>query len=187
MFRSQFKLLPRIRCLITLRIKSSIINIDSTITDNIIRHGTSGRSLRYSRETVGPRMEPWGTPALTGYSCEEFSSRTTRSRLLLRKEEKRPYIWPEIPHDLSLWRRPPCQTLSKALDMQSATTAWVAPDLLQGLAILSDTTVRRSKIDREDLKPYSKSEKESHFPRWSTILLFTSFSRLYRPRRKTGR
>ena len=21
----------------------------------------------YSRESVGPRMEPWGTPALTGY------------------------------------------------------------------------------------------------------------------------
>ena len=36
-FRSQFKLLPQIRCLITLRIESSIISIDSNITDNIIR------------------------------------------------------------------------------------------------------------------------------------------------------
>ena len=58
-------------------------------------------------------MEPWGTLALTGYSCEDFPSRTTRSRLLLRKEEIRPNIWPEIPSDLSLWRRPACQTLSK--------------------------------------------------------------------------
>ena len=37
-FRSQFKLLSRIRCLVTLRIKSSIISIDSSnITDNIVR------------------------------------------------------------------------------------------------------------------------------------------------------
>ena len=51
----------------------------------------------YSRKSVGPRMEPWGTPALTGYSCEDFPSRTTQSCLLLRKEEIRPNIWPEIP------------------------------------------------------------------------------------------
>ena len=43
----------------------------------------------YSRKSVGPRMEPSGTPTLTGYSCEDFPSRTTRSRLLLRKEERR--------------------------------------------------------------------------------------------------
>ena len=30
-------------------------------------------------------MDPWGTPALTGYSCEDFPSRTTQSHLLLRK------------------------------------------------------------------------------------------------------
>ena len=30
-----------------------------------------------SRESDGPRMEPGGTPALTGYSFEDFSSRTT--------------------------------------------------------------------------------------------------------------
>ena len=36
-------------------------------------------------------MEPSGTPALTGYSCEDFPSRTTRSRLLLRKKETRKF------------------------------------------------------------------------------------------------
>ena len=35
-----------------------------------------------------------------------------------------------------------CQTLSKALDISSAT-AHVAPDLLKALANLSDTTVRK--------------------------------------------
>ena len=51
----------------------------------------------YGRKSVGPRMEPWGTPALTRYSCEDFPSRNTWSRLLLRKEEIRLNIWPEIP------------------------------------------------------------------------------------------
>ena len=39
----------------------------------------------------------------------------------------------------------------KALDISSAT-ALVAADLLKALAILSDTTVRRPAIDREDPK-----------------------------------
>ena len=55
-------------------------------------------------------MDPWGTPALTGYSCEYLPSRTTWSCLLLRKEEIRKNIWPEIPLGLSLWGRSACQT-----------------------------------------------------------------------------
>ena len=31
----------------------------------------------YSRKRIGPRMDPSGTPALTGYSCEAFPSRTS--------------------------------------------------------------------------------------------------------------
>ena len=49
--------------------------------------------------------------------------------------------------------RPACQTLSKPLDI-SSDTARVTPDLLKALAILSDTIVRRSAADQEDLKPY---------------------------------
>ena len=48
--------------------------------------------------------------------------------------------------------------MSKALDKSSATTR-VALDLLKALTILSDTTVKRSAVDQEDLKPYCKSEK----------------------------
>ena len=57
----------------------------------------------YSRKSLGPRMEPWGTPVLTGYSCEDFPSITTWGCLLLRKEEIRPNIWNvtlDIPEDL---------------------------------------------------------------------------------------
>ena len=53
--------------------------------------------------------------------------------------------------------RPASQTLLKALDISSATAREV-PHLLKALAILSDTTVRRSAVDREDLNPYWKSE-----------------------------
>ena len=45
-----------------------------------------------SRKGVGPEMEPSGTPALTGYYCEDFQSRATRNRLLLKKDEIRPNI-----------------------------------------------------------------------------------------------
>ena len=116
----------------------------------------------YSRKCVGPRRDPWGTPALTGYSCDVCHSRTTQSCLLLRNKEIRPNSWPEIPSDLSLWRRPAWSTLSKAFNISSAT-AQVAPDLLKALAILSDTTVRRSSVDIENLKPYWKSEKKVTF------------------------
>ena len=93
----------------------------------------------YSRKIVGPRMEFWGTPALTEYSHEDFPSRTTQSHLLLRNEEIRPNIWPEIGYIK-------CYSSS-------------SPSLLNTLAILSDTTVRRSAVDRKDLKAYWKSEK----------------------------
>ena len=116
-------------------------------------------SIVYS---AGPRMSPQGTSVLTGYSCEDRSSRTTQSRLLLRKEEVRPNPWPEIPKDLSLWGRPACHTLSKALDISSAT-ARVVPDLLKALVILSDTVVRRWAVDQDCLRPYWKSEKKTTF------------------------
>ena len=58
----------------------------------------------------------------------------------------------------------------------------------KALAILSDTTVRRSAVDQEDLKRYWKSEKRPHFSRWSTILLFTKILKtlLTTERRLTG-
>ena len=58
-----------------------------------------------------------------------------------------------------MWRRPACQTLSKALDISSAT-ARVVPDLWKALAILSETCARRSAVDHEDLKPYWNQKKD---------------------------
>ena len=64
------------------RLESSIININSNTQIT-----SSGGSLMYSGKNVGPGMEPWGPPALTGYSCEDFPYRTTWRLLLLRKSE----------------------------------------------------------------------------------------------------
>ena len=33
----------------------------------------------YNKKSVGPRMDPWGTPALTGYSCEESAQQIWKS------------------------------------------------------------------------------------------------------------
>ena len=93
----------------------------------------------------------------------------------MRKEEVRPNIWTEIPQDLSLWRRLACQTLLKTLDISSAR-AEIVPDPFKDLAILSDTTIRRSAVDVEDPKSCWKSEKKPHFCSWSKSLLSRSFS-----------
>ena len=141
----------------------------------------------YSRKSVRLWMDPWETPTLTGYSCEDFPCRVTRSCLLRRKEKIRPNIWPEIPQGLGLWRRPACQTLSKALGISHAIV-WVASDLLKVLAILSDATFRRSAVDLEDLNHTENQKKTPHFFRWSTTLLFTIFWKtlLTTERRPTG-
>ena len=84
-----------------------------------------------------------------------------------------------------MWRRPACPTLSKASDL-SSSTAQVTSDMLKAPAILSDTTVRRSAVDQID---HIGNQKKGTFSRWSTILLFTSFSNTYltTERRLTGR
>ena len=51
----------------------------------------------------------------------------------------------------------------KSLDISSATAR---EDLdIKALAILLDTTLRRSAVDREDLKSYGKLEKRPNFSR----------------------
>ena len=51
-------------------------------------------------------------------------------------------------------------------------------DLLKALSSLKDTNIRRSAVDREDLKAYQKSAKRPHFFRWSKTLLFRSFLKI---------
>ena len=116
-------------------------------------------------------MEPWWTQALTGYSCKDFSFRATQSHLLLKKDEISSINRPETLQDLSLWRRLACQTWSKAFDV-SGTAVIVMPVLSKPLAILSDITIERSAVDREDLNSYWKSGKWTFYSRlWKSLYL----------------
>ena len=53
-----------------------------------------------------------------------------------------------------------CKNLSKVSDISSATTR-VVPDLLNAPTILSDTTVRRSVVDGEDIH-HTGNQKKGH-------------------------
>ena len=43
----------------------------------------------HNRKKVESRMDPRGTLALIGYSCEDFPSRTSRNHLLLKKRQNK--------------------------------------------------------------------------------------------------
>ena len=109
----------------------------------------------YSRKNLGRRMEPSGTPTLTRYSREDFPPRTTQSCRLRRKNKQAKYC-------ACNFIRLECV---KGSSMLSLVESIEIPDLLKVLARFSDTTVRKSAVDREDLKPYWKSEKRPHFSR----------------------
>ena len=79
-----------------------------------------------------------------------------------KKKEKRSNIWHEIPLELSLCQRPAYQILPKVFDISSAT-ARVVPDLLKALAILSDTVIRRSAVDWDNLKIILELRKKATF------------------------
>ena len=42
----------------------------------------------YSRKNRGPRTEPSGTLTLTGYSCEDFASRSTQRKCKKKQNRK---------------------------------------------------------------------------------------------------
>ena len=96
-----------------------------------------------NRDNVGASVQFGRESQLQQHLKRYFSSRTDHRSDSSSESE------------FSLWRKSVCQTLSKSLDISSATT-WVALDLLEVLAILSDATVRISAVDQEDLKPYWK-------------------------------
>ena len=80
---------------------------------------------------------------------------------------------PDIPYDFSLWISPLCHTLLKALDISRATVR-VSNVRSSDLLIRSVITVRMSAVEREERKPYWKSDKREDFSkceiRWSLII-----------------
>ena len=74
-------------------------------------------------------------------------------------------------------------SMPKALNISSAT-ARVARELLKSLAILSGTTVRRSAVDWEELKPNWKSEKGHISLGDQQSYYLQVFQRIYEPRKE---
>lgn len=57
----------------------------------------------------------------------------------------------------------------------SSALAWVALDLMIGLGILSNTTIRRSLVKPKELKSQRKSEERIYFLGEPVSVLFTNF------------
>ena len=85
---------------------------------------------------------------------------------------------------MSLWKRPACKTLLKALGI-SSTTVWIAADILKALPILSDTTAKSYTVDWEDLKAYLKSEEAIFLERSNMPIIYKFFKDFINHRKKT--
>ena len=90
--------------------------------------------LMYSRKSIGPRMELWETPVLTQYSWNSWKPNLKFHQTWVYEKDQ---------------NGKPCE---KALDISSAPVP-VASDQLKSLSTLSDTTIRRSSVDWENLEP----------------------------------
>ena len=122
----------------------------------------------YTRKSAGTRMDPWGTPTLTGYFCDDIPSKNhSKPSSTKKKQNKAKYrTWVSVRFEFVKKTSMPYPR-SRALNI-SSTTAQIVPDLLKALKCLSDTNVRRSAVDREDPKPCWKSEMRPHFSTWLT-------------------
>ena len=103
-----------------------------------------------------------GTAALTRYSYEDFLFRTICGHFFTEKRSNKVKhrTWNSI--RFKFVKKISSPNSVKAFDI-SSTTARVARDLLKSLAILLDTTIRRSAVDWEDLKLYWKLQKKGLF------------------------
>ena len=79
------------------------------------------KSFMYIKNNNGPKMEPWGMPAVTFRYSDVCRLRRALCFLSLKKLDKRSKKLPDIPLCDNLKRRPLCHTLSKALEISKKT------------------------------------------------------------------
>ena len=99
-------------CMGSSTMKYKLVSSAKSLIDELM---STKMSIIYKRNRRGPRIEPCGTPALTEVQKEFIPGKTTRCLLSVRYSENQVSNDPETTADLSLKRRPLCQTLSKAL------------------------------------------------------------------------
>ena len=126
----------------------------------------------YSRKSVGPVIEHWGTPALIGYSCEDFPFTNTWSHPLLRNEEIRQNIWPNI--RLNFMKK---SCMPKAVKSLRCVKCYSSSSLSHVKSPINSTRYNCHKICSWLRIPNTILEvwKRPYFTMWSTKLLFTSF------------
>ena len=136
---------------------------------------SSGRSSMCSGKSVGPKMEPQGTPALTGYSYEDFPCRSTPKLSISEKRQiKAKYLtWNSKRLNFKKTSMSNCIKSCGYIQCYSSGN----PRPVQNHSNSIDTTVRKSAVDWEDLKPYGKLENRLHFSGWSASLLFKGSSK----------
>ena len=106
----------------------------------------------YTMKNVGPRMEI----LVNTFHPEPLKAITKKTR------NKAKYLTQNSIR-LKFVKKTSTSNPVESLDLLSVTDQ-IDPHLLNALAILSDTGVRRSAVDQEDLKPYWKLKKHHISP-----------------------
>ena len=138
----------------------------------------------YSSKTVGPTMKPWGNQPWTGYSWENFPSRTNQNCLSLRKDQ----IKPNIRSRFEFLKKTSMPKPDKNLRYIKWQNSRSPRPIISHSNCIRDNC---QKICSWSRRPENLLEirKKADFLRWPTSLLFRSFSKIWltTERRLTGR
>ena len=81
-----------------------------------------GRSLIISRNIIGPRTDPWGTPARVSAQSEQVPFTDVHWRRSVKKLRSQSFIWGEKPYKSNLLYKPLWESRSNALLMSAKIT-----------------------------------------------------------------
>ena len=123
----------------------------------------------------GPRIKPWGTPALMNLVLEDLPFKMTFIERFLKQSANQWSNLPAKPRARSLTKRPGCHTLSNALLMSRHTNRASSLSLM-ALERRWAMYVRASEVEWPALKPNCRSEISLWFSRCFHMDLLISFS-----------
>ena len=86
----------------------------SSVNNFVLEDRSPDKSFMYIKNNNGPKMEPWGTPAVTFCHSDVCPLRRTLCFLSLKKLDKRSKRLPDTPFCDNLKRRTLCYTLSNS-------------------------------------------------------------------------
>ena len=135
----------------------------------MIQAASSRGSLMYCRKSIAPRIESWGTPAFTEYSCKDFDYQNVITEKW-RNKAKHSTWYSTV---LEFVKKTSLAHLVKILGYNkcySSSTPWS----VKCPKILLDTTIRGFATEQGDLKPEKKSESWLKLLRWARKTLLTS-------------